>query len=236
MSVCDSVSVVSDLDQLDGNVSVCSNTDTRENIAPDTNYRVHNASVANHLPVVTVCNMRSFFPKLENFKTYVDISLLCEVWQKAEDKRHMNEIESMLEMDGLKYFSTMRPKGKRGGGAAIIANQEKFQVEKLDIHIPHKLEIIWALAKPKAESAQFKHIILCSFYSPPRSRLRNRLKDHMVGTLQMLTMKYPGCGILVGRDKNKMNISSLLNNNLKLKQVVSSPTRKKEILDIVLTN
>ena len=142
----------------------------------------------------------------------------------------------MLEMDGLKYFSTNRPWGKRGGGAAIIVNTERFQVEKIDIQIPHKLEIIWALAKPKAEDAQFKKIILCSFYSPPRSRLRNKLKDHMVGTLQMLTTKYPGCGIIAGGDKNKMNIASLINNNLKLKQVVSRPTRKQEILDVVLTN
>ena len=48
--------------------------------------------------------------------------------------------------------------------------------------------------------------------------------------------KYPDCGILVGGDKNKMDISSLLNCNLKLKQIVNRPTRKQEILDIVLTN
>ena len=191
--------------------------------------------------MVTVCNLRSFFPKLESFKTdfferQVDASLLCEVWQKAEDKRHKFEIEQMMEMDGLKYFSTTRPRGKRGGGAAIIVNTERFQAEKLDVHIPHKLEIIWAFAKPKSEDAQFKKIVLCSFYSPPRSRLRNKLKDHIIGTLQMLTTKYPGCGILCGGDKNKMDISSLINNDLKLRQIVSQPTRKKEILDILLTN
>ena len=98
------------------------------------------------------------------------------------------------------------------------------------------MEIVWALAQPKAEDAQFKKIILCSFYSPPRSRLRNKLKDHIIGTLQMLTTKYQDCIIYVGGDKNKMDISSLLNNNLKLKQIVGLPTRKKEILDILLTN
>ena len=142
----------------------------------------------------------------------------------------------MLELDGLKYFSTTRPSGKRGGGAAIIVNTENFRVEKLEVHIPHHLEIVWALARPKHEDAQFKVIILCSFYSPPRSRLRSKLKDHIIGTLQMLTTKYDGCGIILGADKNKMDISQLLNTNLKLKQIVSRPTRKKEILDICLTN
>ena len=59
---------------------------------PSQNYKVKNASVAHHLPVVTVCNMRSFFPKVNNFKNdcferQVDVSLLCEVWQKTEDKK-----------------------------------------------------------------------------------------------------------------------------------------------------
>ena len=243
LSVCDRASLISDIDQLDGNVSVCSsNSERARNPGHSINsYRVNNASVAHHLPVVTVCNMRSLFPKINNFKTdfferQVDVSLCCEVWQKAESRQHKAEIEQMLEMEGLKYFSTTRPRGKRGGGAAIIVNTDKFKVEKLDIQIPHHLEIVWALAKPKADEALFKRIILCSFYSPPRSRLRNKLKDHMIGTLQMLTAKYPDCGILVGGDKNKMDISSLLNCNLKLKQIVNRPTRKQEILDIVLTN
>ena len=162
--------------------------------------------------------------------------MLCEVWQKTEDKKHMNYIENMLQMEGLQYYSTTRPRGKRGGGAAIIVNKEKFTAQKLDIQIPLKLEIFWALVKPKFEAAQMKNIIVGSFYSPPRSRLMNKLKDHIVGTLNMLTTKYPGCGIFVGGDKNKMNISALLNNNLKLKQIVSKPTRKNEILDVILTN
>ena len=61
-------------------------------------------------------------------------------------------------------------------------NTENFHVQKLYIQIPNHLGIIWALAKPKAENAEFKRIILCSFYSPPRSRLRNKLKDHINGS------------------------------------------------------
>ena len=52
----------------------------------------------------------------------------------------------------------------------------------------------------------------------------------------MLSTRYQDCAIFVGGDKNKMDISSLMNNNLKLKQIVGRPTRKLEILDILLTN
>ena len=92
---------------------------------------------------------------------------------------------------------------------------------------PHRLEIVWALARPKHEDAQFKVIILCSFYSPPRSRLRSKLKDHILGTLQILTTKYDGCGIIIGADKNKMDISPLVNTNLKLKQIVGLRVKRR---------
>ena len=248
--MCDNVSVISDIQQLDGNNSIISDNSNNircmprggpGHIEPVNRHRLKNAMIANHLPVITVCNMRSFFPKIKNFKEdflnhAVDVSLLCEVWEKKESKRHKAELEEMLEMEGLKYFSTTRPRGKRGGGAAIIVNTEKFHVEKLNIQIPNHLEIIWALAKPKAETALFKRIILCSFYSPPRSRLRNKLKDHITGTLQLLTTKYENCAIFVGGDKNKMDITSVLNSNLKLKQVVQLFTRKRQILDVLITN
>ena len=77
---------------------------TNKNTKVHNKHRVKNASVATHLPVVTVCNMRSFFPKVEYFKldffeNQVEASLLCEVWHKIEDKRHKLEIEKMLKMD-----------------------------------------------------------------------------------------------------------------------------------------
>ena len=84
---------LSDIDQLDGNTSL--------NSRPKNRRLIQNASVAHHLPVVSVCNMRSLFPKVSNFKIdfferSVDFSLCCEVWEKAESKYHMSEIEKMF--------------------------------------------------------------------------------------------------------------------------------------------
>ena len=98
--------------------------------------------IANHLPTISVCNIRSFFPKQNNWKIDFfehqgDVSLLCEVWQKAENKQHLQHIEHMLEIDGLQYFSTTRPRGKRGGGAAIIVNTHNFKAEKNEVFIPY---------------------------------------------------------------------------------------------------
>ena len=183
---------VSNIDQLDGNATLLSNSeslDLSHKPFPRNKLRERRATVANYLPVVTVCNARSLFPKIENFKNdlleqEIDVSLVCEVWEKAEDPIHKNKITEMLEFDGLKYFSTARPKGKRGGGVAIIVNQEKFTAEKINVQIPRKVEAIWVLLKPKSHELAFvKKIILCAFYSPPGSKLQDVLKDHIIGTL-----------------------------------------------------
>ena len=67
--------------------------------------------------------------------------MCCEIWEKSENLKHRSEVEKMLELDGLKYFSTPRPRGKRGGGAAVIGNTERFDFEKLSIQIPSHFEV-----------------------------------------------------------------------------------------------
>ena len=84
--------------------------------------------------------MRSLFPKIRHFKQdfherEVDFNLLCEIWEKSLSKRHLHEMEKMLELDGLKYLSTPRTH-KGGGGVAIVCNQKKLSVKKLPIKMP----------------------------------------------------------------------------------------------------
>ena len=183
---------MSDILQLDGNDSVRHESESVSNrLKTKINDKITGAKC---MPVVATYNMRSLFPKIQNLKTdilerNISLAFLCEIWEKSENKKHQFEIENMLESEGLKYISTSRPTG--WGGAAIIVNQENFLLEKLKIHVPHNLEIIWGLVKPKDENATFKNIIACAFYSPPNSRKNNKLTDHIVTTLQMLNTQYP---------------------------------------------
>ena len=192
-----------------------------------------------HLPVLATYNLRSFFPKVKNVKNdiierSIDCAFLSEIWEKKESKNHKIEIEKMLEMEGLKYISTPRPRG--WGGAAILVNQEKFNLENLQINIPHNLEIIWGLLRPKSEEAFFKKLIVCSFYSPPNSRKNSKMTDHIITTLHMLKMKHPDAPILMGSDKNSMDIRPILCAGLRLRQVVDLPTRQGKILSVIIMN
>ena len=119
------------------------------------------------------------------------------------------------------------------GGAAIIANQEYFKLAKVKITIPHSLEVVWGLLLSKSENAKFKKFV-CSFYSPPRSKKNQKLTDHLVTTLHMLASKYPDAPIIMGSDKNSLDIKPILNCGLRIRQVVDLPTINGKILDIIL--
>ena len=200
--------------------------------------------VAKDLPTIAVYNMRSMFPKIDNLiidilERKVDIALLCEIWENEDNVSHQNQIEKMLELHGLKYISSSRPPNYKGvsyGGAAMIVNLKKFQVEKIPVFVPNKLEVVWGLVKPKNGNASFKRLVVCSFYSPPSGGSNSRMADHLTETLQVMTTRYPDCGLIMGGDKNRMNIRPLLNCGLQLKQCVDKPTRQGAILDIIIMN
>ena len=123
------------------------------------------------------------------------------------------------------------------GGAAIVAPVSKFNLEKIDVMIPHNLEICWGLLRPKtSESNEIKEMIVVSFYSPPKSRKKSKLLDHMMTTLHRLLTKYPHAGVIIGADRNDLDISSLLMGIPRVRQIVTENTYKNRIHDIILTN
>ena len=125
---------------------------------------------------------------------------------------------------------------KRGGGAAIVVNLKKFSLEKVEVLNPDKVEAVYGLMRPKKITSTIKEIIIAAFYSPPKSRKNNLLLDHLLSTTLHLLSKYPKAMVVIGGDKNNLNITSLLNGIPKLTQIVTKPTYKTKILDIILTN
>ena len=52
-------------------------------------------------------------------------------------------------MEGMKFISTARPGGRRGGGCAIIADLTQYNLDQLDIPNPDKIEMCWGILRPK---------------------------------------------------------------------------------------
>ena len=193
------------------------------------------------LPKVSNYNVRSLIPKVGNFsldmkERTTDISFITEIWEKSENKKHQFKLEELFEMEGVKYISTPRPGARRGGGAAIAVRVDDFSIKKLNVHIPSGLEVVWGLLKPRIISGKITKIISCCFYSPPRSKLRSNLVDHISLTLQQLLTTHPGAGILISGDRNSLDIPTLLNIDPSLRQWVKQATRGTRVLDIILSN
>ena len=192
------------------------------------------------LPSVSVSNVRSLKPRINSYvkdllESEISVGLISELWEKEDDRQFQDSIERIFEMKGMKYISTPRSSLQRGGGAGIVVNTKNFKFEKIDVHIPHNLEIVWGLVWPKLES-EIKVIVVSSFYLPPKSRNKTKLFDHISSTVNILLSKYPKSGLIIGGDRNEFSISPLLTVAPKLKQIVTLPTRQNKILDVLITN
>ena len=198
------------------------------------------------MPVVAGINCRSLQPKLrslvEKFKNEeFSIGILCEIWEKTGKKNRyfQSKVEDMLEMDGLKYISCgSRPSGKRGGGVAILIDSTQLNIEKLHVHVPNNLEVLWAIVRPKElpPGSKFKEYVVCSFYSPPSSRKNRKLLDHLISTTHALMARFPTAAFFLGANKNELPLGSLIQGLPKFVQTVSNYTHGGKILDVIIMN
>ena len=197
-----------------------------------------------YLPTVGVTNFRSLGPKIKNviidiLEREIDIALCSETWEKTSNRKLKLEVEKMFEMDGLEFISCPRPSSKRGGGCAVIVNRKNFTVEKLSVNVPHKLEVVWSLVRPRIlnKEMQFKEIIACCFYSPPNYRKNAKLVQHIISEMHQFLVKYPRAGFVCGGDRNKMQTSPITDALPRCIQTVTKFTYKnRKIHDVIFTN
>ena len=193
---------------------------------------------ASSLPSFSAPNCRSLGPKLRSFAEdmklrEVDVALCSETWEKANNVAFQNEVERLLEIQGLKMISQAR-KYKRGGGVCILADLTKVSIQPLEVPNPFNLEVVFALVKPR-KNAVIKEIITFAFYSPPRSRTKSKLVDHIVTNLQALMTSFPRAGVMGGGDRNCLNLAPILAAIPHLLNIQPLPTHGRKNLDVLLS-
>ena len=191
-------------------------------------------------PKFTSYNMRSLMPKVRSFgmdfeDRMCDLAFLCETWERKNKRSHNFKVEELFEMRGISYISRPR-RNRSGGGVAIAANTDHYHLSKLNITIPKGVEIVWGLLKPKNSTGKITKIIVCSFYSPPKSKKKTALVDHMTMTIQALRLTYPQAGFIISGDRNDLSLAQLTSIDTSLKQIVRKVTRGPKILTVVLTD
>ena len=190
------------------------------------------------LPSFSAPNCRSLGPKLNNViedmkMRELAVALCSETWEKADSKDFQREVERLFEIEGMKMVSEPR-KYKRGGGVCILADLTQVSIQPLNVPNPDNLEIVFALIKPR-KPGTIKEIITFAFYSPPRSRKKSKLIDHLVATLHGLMTAYPRAGVMGGGDRNCLDISPILAAVPRLRNIQPLPTHGGRNLDVLLT-
>jgi len=204
-----------------------------------------------NVPLVMVTNPRSIYNKLCKIKTWLktvlpDLCILSEHWGR---KSHLQEaLEDLPQYKALEYSrARVAYKSRKniphknnatGGGAAIIYNTNRFDVEELVIDNPEGVETVFAIVTPKIQMKNGIHKILVgAVYIAPRSQFKQEALDHIIETMyfaqsqQSDQLKY-----LIAGDVNRTNISDVLDSNGLLQQVCSVPTRNTSILENIITD
>ena len=206
--------------------------------------RDNRAVTALSLPNIMVTNHRSIFPKFNNLvdeilENEMHLGLHSEIWEDKEKVAHAKSIEEALEIHGIQYISTPRP-NRRGGGAAItLISESPFLLTKLDIPVEsggQSLEVCWGLLKPKNPTGHIKCLIVCAFYLPPYSRKKTALVEHITLNYFSLKSQHPESAFVCGGDKNDLNIQLLLNIDPSFRQIITKPTYKQSVLDVLVTD
>ena len=252
---CDnSLSEISDICQLDGNVSQCSEmqysegaqipvhisqqrTRTKCNFEAripvrKTVRRQNSVLQALELPVVLNINPRSMYNKADDFKLLLeqyeaDVVCVSESWE-----RENFSLGQLLQLDKYRIISNVKQRDFQGGKPAILINEEKYHIKELcpePVTVPIGVEAVWALIthKNKSPKSKVKYIAISSiYYRGPKSTKKKELFDHIADTYHYLCSKYgTGIDFVIAGDTNRLNLSPILNLSPDLQQVVKVPTR-----------
>ena len=118
----------------------------------------------------------------------------------------------------------------------FIANLTKVNIKALEVANPDNVEAVFALVKPKITSeSEIKEIITFAFYSPPRSKKKAKLIDHLVTTIHTLLSRFPRAGVMGGGDRNCLNISPILAAIPRIQNIQQLPTLGGKNLDVLPT-
>ena len=176
-------------------------------------------------------HVRSLLSKVQELETvlrssFINMAFITETWLSE------NIHDSADAFDGYSLVRRDRVNKLGGGVCAYTKSSIPFKVLQ---HLQDEyFESLWLYLRPYKLPRGFSCLIVCVIYHPPASD-NNALIDHITSKLDLALIKHPNAGIFLVGDFNRCPVSALLR-HFGLKQIVKQPTRKKVILDLILTN
>ena len=194
------------------------------------------------LPNTLLTNLQSFGKSGKSDKTTelelvlqlnnIDVGVFSETW--ATD----SAIKS-LEFEDYTMFHSIRDNCRRSSGGLSIFVKSTFPAKKLDIIVPDHLEVLYVSLRPNKLPRSVSNIVLIGLYYPGTNSIyappQEDLILHINESIQFLYNKFSKPLIMLLGDFNDLKIIDI-SETCSLKQVVTVPTRKNAILDLILTN
>ena len=137
------------------------------------------------LPLCVMLNARSVYNKADHFKDLYqlgpDLIIVSETWERRRIR-----LKDIIGTDRYQTISYHREGNRTGGGCAIVYNDTRFNVEKIDVEVEAGVEAVWALVTPKVRTvcSKVKRIAVGSFYVSPNSIHKPATIDHIIETIQ----------------------------------------------------
>lgn len=190
-------------------------------------------------PSILLSNVRSITNKIEELDILmrgkqIDVACLTETWLTNS---------SILSLDGYNAYILPRKSAdekkeeiSHGGGVGLICRNDTPS-RILDPPIPKspELEVLWVWVRPRFLPRGVSSLIFGVVYYPPKAPFRKTLVNYLQYSVDHFRSKYPFAGIVICGDFNDIK-PSWIESSLSLKQVVKSPTRGSNLLDMVFTN
>ena len=184
------------------------------------------------LPKLLFSNVRSLCPKIDDVIATMNIfsphvATFCETWLSEHVP---NEVVNIPDYSLIRKDRRDRP----GGGICFYIRSSVPFRRRLDLE-SDDFETVWITLLPNHLPRRFSPIIIGSVYHPPSADHRY-LIDHIVNTFDRIKMDHPHCGIIICGDFNRLPKSTLLGRIPSLSQLVITPTRNNNVLDLLFTN
>ena len=98
-------------------------------------------------------------------------------------------------------------------------------------------ECLWLWLRPHRLPRHLTGLICCVLYNPPDTPVNEQkeLTAYLIDQIDRVRCTHPDCGVVLLGDFNNLDISDLLCHH-NLTQIVDTPTREGNILDLIVTN
>ena len=209
------------------------------------------------LPLTMVANLRSAYNKKKNIKRSLnvlglDLLVASESWERPHysleallDSPHYSIVSYCRGRDPPALRTQGRHAGKQyppktGGGAAVIFNKNRFELDDCRVVVPAGIEVAWAVLTPRRLDNQLqrvRRICVAAVYIAPGSPFKDEAIDHLIHTIHFIRAKYNNeVHFLLAGDYNRVGVEEILHSYGALKQICDVPTRKGATLQLIITD